>query len=123
MSEQEYMHKGFERLDDNLISRRPPKIRWGKQFLEMTDARKIEYLQKLASTMNHAAALIQEERNHLGALCEKKEEQLIKLDESVRRNNEMLQFEVTRMNEQRQGYNQHVAKLNARIRELEATSK
>ena len=69
--------------------------------------------------MNHAAHLVQKERDDLGALCEKKEQQITSLNTALRQNNQLLQSEVTRMNEQRQGYHNEVAKLNKRIRELE----
>ena len=87
-------------------------------YKEKSDKEKIEYLEKLASSMNHAIALIQEERNKLGELCELKEQQLVKIAEAVRTNNEMLQQEVTRMNAERQGYNREVARLNTQIREM-----
>lgn len=114
----EYVAAGFERLDPELIERRPPKIKWGRLYGDMSDEAKVTYLEKLAATMNHAAYLIQEERNKLGVLCDMKEKQLLKMAEAVRVNNDMLQHEVTRMNEQRQGYNREVARLNERIREL-----
>ena len=69
--------------------------------------------------MNHAAYLIQRERNQLNDLIHKKEKMLIQMQEAVNKNNDMLQSEVTKMNAQRQGYNKHVAELNQKIRELE----
>ncbi len=107
---------GFRRLDSNLIEKRPPKIQWGLLYGEKSDSDKITYLEKLASTMNHAAALIQDERNKLGKLCELKEQQLIKLSEGVRANNAMLQQEVTTMNAQRQEYNAEIARLGAELK-------
>ena len=116
--EDDLVSAGFERLDPKLVERHPPKIKWGMLYQNSSDKEKIAYLEKLASSMNHAAHLIQEERNELGRLCELKEQQLIKLGEAVRANTAMLQQEVTRMNEQRQGYNAEVARLNAEIREM-----
>ena len=40
-------------------------LRFGKQFEEWTDQRKIDYLKKLASAMNQAADMMQNERNVL----------------------------------------------------------
>ena len=111
--------KGFHKLDDNLISKRPPKIKWGNIYQGFTDKEKVEYLEKLASTMNHAAHLIQGERNKLLKLCDLKEGQIIKMKEAMTQNMNMLQTEVTKMNEQRQGFNKEVARLNQNIRELE----
>lgn len=118
---EDYISAGFHRLDSKLIERRSPKIQWGALYLLMEPAEKIDHLQKLAATMNHAAYLIQEERNELGRLLELKEQQLIKMAEAVRANNAMLQQQVTQMNEDRQGFNATVAKLNGEIKALRAT--
>ena len=112
--------EGFAKLDDKFIEKRPPKIAWGEKYKQWSDAEKIEYLEKLAASMNHAAFLVQGERNELGKLCELKEKQLISMNAAVRQNNAMLQHEVTLMNEQRQGYNAEVSRLNRLIRELKA---
>ena len=112
---------GFERLEDRLIENRPPKIKWGMIYRDkMNDARKIQYLEKLAATMNQAASKIQDERNALGEMCEQKEKQLKIMQSQVNQNNLMLQTEITRMNAQRQQYNATIAALNTKIRELES---
>lgn len=104
-------------LDSHLLEKNPPKIRWGGVYLLMSNEGKIDYLQKLASTMNHAAWLIQGERDQLITLCELKEKQLLSQQESVRQNNEMLHTEVEKMNAQRQSYNKEIARLNQVIRD------
>ncbi len=114
----DYVSAGFKRLDPRLLAKHPPQIQWGMLYKEWGPDKKIKYLENLASVMNHAADLIQTERNALGVQIELKEAQLIKLSEAVRTNNAMLQQEVTRMNEQRQFYNEEVARLSAKIREL-----
>lgn len=116
MNEEDFIAKGWHKLDDNLISARPPKIVFSKQFDAWPDVKKIEYLKKMASSMNQAAKLIQNERDQLNELCALKEKQIVKLSEAMRANDAMLQGEVTRMNEQRQGYHAEVARLNAQIR-------
>lgn len=115
----DFVGKGFRKLDENLIESKPPKIKWGKIYEQSTDKQKIEYLEKLAATMNHAAYLIQEERNQMLELVAKKEEQIIKLKEAMGKNMDMLTSEITKMNEQRQEFHKEVARLNKRIRELE----
>ena len=42
-----------------------PQIDFGKDFEEFDDKRKIRYLKKLSSAMNHAADIIQKERDTL----------------------------------------------------------
>lgn len=116
----DFVAQGFHKLDSKLITALPPKIKWGEGYRASTDAEKVTYLEKLAATMNHAAFLIQNERNALGELCEKKEQQLVKMKEAMDANNNMIQQQVTRMNEQRNAAAAHVSKLNKKIRELEA---
>jgi len=119
--ESDVMCEGFHKLDDNLIEKRPPKIRWGTGYLKMNDQEKIRYLQNLASTMNQAAFLIQNERNALGELCEKKELQLESLTETARLAQSTMTNHLSRMNEERQHFNQAVSKLKAEIRSLKAS--
>lgn len=129
-SEDDLVAAGFHRLDPDLIEQRPPKIKWGMVYSGKVkdpetgewwdDARRIVYLEKLAATMNHAAKLIQDERNVLLELIEKKANQLIAASEAVNRNNAMLQQQITEMNEKQQQFNTRVAELNTKIRELEA---
>jgi predicted nucleic acid-binding Zn-ribbon protein len=68
--------------------------------------------------MNHAAYLIQGERDELNELCELKEQQIQKLSENMSANNNMIQSEVMKLNEERQAFNKHVADLNKQIKEL-----
>ena len=109
--QEDLIAQGFHKLDDKLIVARPPKISWGMIYQGSSNEEKIEYLEKLASTMNHAASLIQDERNQLNKLCELKEQQIEKLKEAMDANNLMLQSEVTKINEERQKFNQSKAGL------------
>ncbi len=109
---------GFHRLDKHLVSNHPPKIKWGTLYQAFPDSKKITYLEKLAASMNHAAHLIQGERNQLGELCEKKEAQIQSMKTALDQNNAMIQSEITRTNAERQDYNKAIAGLNATIREL-----
>lgn len=118
----DFMGKGFHQLPPTIVETRPPKIKWGKKYLAMLSADKIVYLQRLASTMNHAAFLISIERDALNKLLHQKEKQLRTLSGNVQQNNAMLQSEVTRMNEERQSFQSTIAKQNAIIRGLKTTS-
>lgn len=118
-NEPDYVGAGFHRLDEKALVARPPKIDWGRGFKEMPDAEKVDYLEKLAVTMNHAAKLIQDERDELGALAEAKESQLIQMQKNMEANNQMLQQQVMQFNNQRQHYAAHVSELTAKIKELE----
>jgi hypothetical protein len=117
--QEDYIELGLKRLDSNLVSGKPPRIKWGEKYKEWKDSKKISYLEELACSMNHAAYLIQEERNKLNILCELKEKQLISMQVSMKQNMGMLQSEITRMNDLKQGFNDQVAMLNAKVRDLE----
>ena len=120
MKMNDFVGAGFHRLDDNLLEQHPPRIKWGQLYRDMDHVGQILYLERLASAMNHAARLVQNERNALQVLCMQKEKQLISLSESVAANNEMLQTEVTRMNEDRQKMLKTIARLNAELRSAKA---
>ena len=109
---------GFRKLDSKLIGLRPPIINWGMVYKGMPVDRKIAYLEKLSSSMNHAASLVQGERDELNRLCVLKEEQIQKLTVAMRQNSDMLQSEITKMNEQRQQFNEAIAVLNKTIKAL-----
>jgi len=112
--------EGFKILDENLLERNAPKIQWGGLWKQRSHEDQIKYLQNLASTMNHAAWLIQEERNQLITICETKDAQLKTLQVSIEQNNDMLQTELVKMNERGHVYKKEIARLNIVIRELES---
>ena len=116
--EEDFVGMGFAKLDPRVVETRPPKIAWGVTYEGWDKDKKIEYLEAFSSSMNHAADLLQKEAKELRELCTLKEERVVKLNEAMIANNEMLQGEITRMNADRQGYNQIVAKLDAEIKEL-----
>ena len=109
---------GFRKLDSKLIGLRPPIINWGIIYKGMPDDKKISYLEKLASSMNHAASLVQGERDELNRLCVLKEEQIQKLNTAMRQNSDMLQSEITKINLERQEFNKEAVRLNRIIKEL-----
>lgn len=120
INEPDILVEGFHKVDSHLLEPKAPRLKFMPKFYEKADEQKLEYLVKLASTMNQATVLIQNERDELVKLMVKKEAQLEKMAEMMRQNNEMLQQEVTRMNEQRQQYHQRMMAADERIRELES---
>ncbi len=108
--------EGMKRIE---VVELPPKIKWGDDFLAWSDEKKIAYLTKFGEAMNHAADVIQKERDALGEMVEEKEKRILQLEAMIEANNRMIQAEITNMNEYRQEVNAQSAKLNARIRELE----
>ena len=114
----DFIGAGFKEVEH--FKKDPPMIKWGMVYRnKMDDGEKIKYLEKLASAMNHAADLIQKERDELMEICEKKEEQIKSLDKSLQQNNTMIQGEINRANQKQQESNRIIAGLNQKIRELE----
>ena len=68
--------------------------------------------------MNHAAALLQDERNELNKICGLKEKQLRSMAEVVKRNDMVLQAELEKMNTQRHEFREVISGLDKKIREL-----
>lgn len=115
---QDFIAEGFHVVDEKYLSKRAPKIQWGTTYRAWTNAEKVKYLEEFACSYNHAVALIQDERDELNRLIFLKEAQLTKMSEAIAQNNSMLQSEIVKMNEQRQGFNQTIKKLDAEIKEL-----
>lgn len=120
--EPDLIAEGFHKLDQAAVLRNPPKIKWGQTYRGWPDARKISYLEAFGSSMNHAAYLLQKERNELDRLCALKEKQITQMSQAIEANNVMLQSEVTKMNAERQGFNSAVTKLNQKIRDLKRST-
>jgi len=117
--QEDFIAEGFYKLDENIISHKAPRLTEPPKFAALTDGQKYLRYRKIAATMNHAAKLITHERNELNKAIQLKEKQLIAMSAQLTANNEMLQSEVARMNEQKQGFHAEVSRLTARIRELE----
>ena len=115
---QDFIADGFYIIDEKYVEHKPPKIKWGHTYKAWTKEEKIKYLEEFACSMNQAAFLVQCERDQLNAFLQVKENQLRKMSKAMAQNSEMLQSEVTKMNEQRQGFNATVKKLDAEIKEL-----
>ena len=110
---------GFERLESKYVENRPPRIKWGRIYLDkMSNEQKITYLERLASTMNHAAATVQRECNEARALCEKKEQQLMIMKTNLDQNGDMLIQQITKLNADRQHFVDEITKLRNENRTL-----
>ena len=118
LNHDDFIAMGFHKVDEKFLSLNPPKIKYGDKYKGWSDERKITYLENLASAMNHAAALVQDERNDALELCDKKEAQLEAMNESVKLNNIMLQSQIEKINAERQGFNESYAKLKKEVEDL-----
>jgi flagellar capping protein FliD len=117
-TEEDLTEAGFHKVEN--VQQHPPKINWGPIYKKSTTEKdRLAYAEKLAASMNHAANLIQGERDQLGQLCEKKELQIESMKIALEQNNQMIQEQITKMNAERQLYNQEISRLKAELRNLE----
>ena len=64
--EEDFIGAGFHRLDPKIVDlNNPPKIQWGDLHKGQTLEEQRDRAQKLAGAMNHAAFLIQGERDQM----------------------------------------------------------
>ncbi len=107
--------EGFKVLHPALNGKRQaPMIAWGKEYADWPQDRKIRYLEKLASAMNHAADVMQKERNL--AL-----ERIAALDKRLAATGEQHASEIRILHDRFQDFNASRQSLFAKIVTLEAT--
>ncbi len=123
ISAEDFVGAGFKKIDPKYLEDNAPKVDWDKILHRKTTEQKLLYLKKFSSSMNYAASMISIERDQMTRFLLKKEMQLKKLMKMMDENNAMLQTEVTRMNSDRQKYNEHVANLNREIKALKEAAK
>jgi septal ring factor EnvC (AmiA/AmiB activator) len=115
----DFVGAGFKRIDEDKIKQHPPMIQFGDLYGKMSLRERVRYCERLASTMNDAAAKMQDERNELLEICQKQEAQLKAGGIAMTANQSMIQSQILQHNEENQENQAEIARLNARIRELE----
>ncbi len=113
-------------VDDELFireSRKCPMIRFGPAWEDQTDMYKIEYLWKLASSLNDAAQQIQKERDIANDLLFRKENQLTIGKGKLMQNQIMIQQQLRLANERHQKIIEENKGLYAEIKQLEGRLK
>ena len=94
---------GFKELKPAKGQRKdPPKIKWGKDFKSWKQERKIMWLQELASSMNHAADMMQRERDALQVVLFKKENLIIEKQKQLDETSKMLNEAYGEFNKEKQ---------------------
>jgi septal ring factor EnvC (AmiA/AmiB activator) len=98
-------------------------IKFGKKWLARSNKDKIEYLIKLASSLNHAAVKIQEERNELSGILFEKERQLTACIKGRDQDREMIQKQLLKENATKQMQAKQLQVLTMEKKELRAEIK
>ena len=103
-----------------------PAIRWGEEYESWPMEKRLRYAEKLASAMNHAADVLQQERNKLIELVRRQEEQIKALVLKNESQGELVHRELRSVDKEKQELYQQIVTLkallkkqNRRIQELE----
>jgi hypothetical protein len=97
-----------------------PRIAWGTVYQSWSDPQKVEFLEKFGASMNHAADLLQKERNALLATCARQEDLLKRAALDQAANAELLQRQITTHNEETQTLSREVVALQAEAKAMAA---
>lgn len=95
------------------------RIEFGPEWHARSNKDKIEYLIKLASSLNHAAVEIQKERDELNNTCFNLESQLVVSQKQRMSDQVMIHTQLKNENENKQALLQENQMLRKEIKELE----
>jgi hypothetical protein len=91
-------------------------INFGEEFQKWPDSRKMTYLKKLASSMNHAADIMQQERNKLLEEREVIKAQLKNTESNLAIQKDIVLRTITANNSAKEEYIQLIQKLEGQVR-------
>ena len=93
-----------------------PQITWGEDFENFDDKRKIIYLKKVASALNHSCDIIQKERNEWIDKCKNMATQLENADKNVGIRKDIYVKAITEHNEEKQKLYEQIQQLNKELK-------
>jgi hypothetical protein len=94
-----------------------PKIQWGGRYKEWPIERRLKYAEGLAASMNHAADVLQKERNRLVEIAEHQERQLKGKTRNLAAQGDMLQNEMNHHNSKQQELYELIVELQKTIKQ------
>jgi Skp family chaperone for outer membrane proteins len=94
--------KSIKRVNGMAAAANVPQISWGPDYMSWPLKRRLRFAERLASSMNHAADLLQKERNALLDIKAKLERQLKHSEKKYLEQGELFHSEVTRAGEREQ---------------------
>jgi hypothetical protein len=100
------------------MHRNAPQIRWGQEYLAWPVEKRLDFAEKLASSMNHAADILQQERNKLLEVVEKQKEQLKMNVESYMSQGRLIHKELGTADAEKQVLYQEIVSLKQQVKEL-----
>jgi len=116
--------EGFKKLEPvNGFKRIVPDIAWGHVFEGWKQARQIRYLKEFCRSMNHAADLLQKERNALNVVVADKEKMIRSMYKKYEEQTTLLNQELTSWNKNKQELLEEIMILKKKVKDLEDGSK
>lgn len=110
--------------DVKKVERVPTKkvhmIAWGEEYKSWPVERRLEFAEKLASSMNHAADLLQQERNELLKIARAQDEQLKANSKSFAGQGQLIHKELAAADAEKQTLYQEIVDLKQQIKNLQA---
>lgn len=110
--------EGFKKFQLKRGQHIAPKINWGTDYLGWPPERKIEYLEKLSYTMNHAADMMQQDRNRLSDLLYLKERLINQLNADKQALQQTLERNITEHNLEKNTLAEEVVAMRSELNEL-----
>lgn len=94
-----------------------PKIQWGIVYLDWPIKKRLKYAEKLAASMNHAADVLQQERNKLVKIALQQEEQLKANIKTYAKQGEIIHQELVNTDAEKQKLYQKIVILSRKVKQ------
>ena len=95
-------------------------IKFGEEFEKWSTTRQMNYLKKLASSMNHAAYVMQQERNALAEEVVLAKEQVVNAETSLAIQKKIVFKSITDTNQAKEDYINRIQVLEGKLRDRES---
>jgi hypothetical protein len=93
-----------------------PKIQWGKEYRSWPIKKRLKFAERLADTMNHAADVIQGERDKLLVILKEKEEKLKASIKQYLAQGEMIHNKLAEADAEKQELYKQIVDLNKKVK-------
>ena len=100
---------------------RAPKVQWGADIDLLPPVEQSRYYKRVAEAMNHAADILQQERNKLVEVAKAQEAQLVSKDQQVRAVTAQMEQLLTRTNAEKQQLSEQVVAEGRVVKQLRQT--
>ena len=95
-----------------------PNISWGQEYQSWPLERRLHYAERLASTMNHAADVLQQSRAQITLIAQQQQEMLQAANQKLEAQGRLLQEEMVRADARYQEIAQQLVSAQAEVKRL-----